>query len=83
MTPDNLTYQWLNPVMMGIIAFLIGIIGVMFKNYLASMERKDHEIANELRTFISRIEQAMEKMDDRYNQVEKRITRLEDHVDIK
>jgi flagellar capping protein FliD len=83
MQPDHLTYQWLTPIMTGIIASLVGIIGVMIKNYLSSMEKRDQEITDELRTFVTRVEQAMQKMDDRYNQVDKRITRLEDHVVIK
>ena len=80
---DQLTFQWLVPVMMTVIAFLVGVIGVMFKNYLSSMEKSDQEISLELKTFVNRVEQAMQKMDDRYVQVERRITRLEDHKDIK
>ncbi len=83
MQPDHLTYQWLTPLLMGMIALLVSIIGIMIKNYLHTMEKSDQDITDELRTFVTRVEQAMQKMDDRYNQVDKRITRLEDHVVIK
>lgn len=83
MQPDHLTYQWLTPVMMSIIAFLVGIIGLMIKNYLASIDKNIEQVKDDLILHVGKVEAFIKETNDRYNTADKRITRLEDHVIIK
>lgn len=73
---DHLTYQWLTPL-------LIGIIGWMIKNYLASMDLTIKGVKEDLLDHIKRVESFMKESDEKHILADKRITRMEDHVRIK
>lgn len=80
MPPDHLTYQWLAPVMMSIIAFLIGVIGFMIRGYLSSIDKNIEKVKDDLIIHVEKVEIFIKETTDRYNGVDKRVTRLEDHI---
>lgn len=71
MDHNYLTYAWLNPL-------LIGVIGFMIRGYLSSMDKKVDDIEKKVTNHIERVENFIEKTNERYFSTDKRITRLED-----
>ena len=78
MTPEHLTYQWLTPIMMGIITFLVGVIGMMIKNYLASIDKNIEQVKDDLVLHVNKVESFIKETNDRYFLADKRISILED-----
>jgi hypothetical protein len=60
MPPDHLTYQWLTPIMMGIIAFLVGVIGFMIKGYLSSIDKNIEKVKDDLIEHVEKVERYIE-----------------------
>lgn len=69
---DHLTYQWLNPI-------LLGIIGWMIRSYLASMDKKIADIDTKVARHIERVEEFINKADERHFGIDKRVSILENH----
>ncbi len=72
----NLTYQWLTPIMIGMLVFLVGIIGFMIKAYLQL-------IADTIGKHITKVEAFMTKTTEQWASADKRLSRLEDHADLR
>ena len=79
----HLTYQWLTPVMMGIIAFLIGIIGYMIHVYLASITHRFEELDDKITRHMDKVEKALEEEQKNYFAINTRVSILEGHAGIK
>jgi len=82
MQPETLTFQWLSPLLIGIIAGLVGIIGWMIKGYLNSFKESIDKIAMSLEENIKKVEVFMREINDKHTDVDKRVVRLEEHIKI-
>lgn len=82
MAQETLTFQWLSPLLIGIIAGLIGIIGWMIKGYLNSFKESIDKIAMSLEENIKKVEVFMREINDKHTDVDKRVVRLEEHIKI-
>ena len=69
-----LTYEWITPL-------LIGIIGWMIKNYLSSIDKNIENVKNDLMKHVNMVEEFIKETNERYNIADKRITRIEDHIE--
>ena len=83
MQPDHLTYQWLTPVMMGLIAFLIGIIGYMIHGYLSSITNRFEELDTKITKHMDKVEKALDEEQRNYFNINTRVSILEGHAGIK
>lgn len=70
---STLTYQWLTPI-------LLGIIGAMIAYFLHSMDSKIGEIDTKVSKHIEKVESSFRDSSERYFKIEARVTRLEDHI---
>ena len=79
MTPQAvpLTFQWVTPMLIGLIAFLIAIIGWIIKVYLASIEARFEKFNVEMSSYMERSERLIEKQNEQYQQVDRRLIILE------
>ena len=83
MQPDHLTYQWLTPVMMAIIAFLVGIIGFMIKGYLASITERFEILDDKITKHMDKVEKSLNDEKENYFALSGRVSTLEGHAGIK
>lgn len=74
-----LTFQWVTPMLIGLIAFLVAIIGFIIKSYLASIDSRFERMNMKMTSYMERAERLIEKQADQYNQVDRRLVILETH----
>lgn len=82
MHPETLTYQWLTPILISLIGLFVSIIGVMIKGYLQSIDKNIEKVKTDLIFHVEKVESFIAKANERYFEVDKRVTRLEDHYSI-
>jgi hypothetical protein len=74
-----LTFQWVTPMLIGLIAFLVAIIGWIIKGYLASIDARFERINVKMSSYMERAERLIEKQNEQYQQVDRRLIILENH----
>lgn len=73
----SLTYQWITPLMIGMIAFLVGVIGFMIKGYLASIDTRFKELNDKITKHIDRMELVLDDHEGKYFNLNSRVAVLE------
>lgn len=73
MNTDHLTYQWLTPI-------LLVIIGFMIKGYLSSIDESVKQVKKDLMDHIDKVEEFIKETSEKYYNLDKKVDRLEDHV---
>ena len=74
---QTLTFQWLTPLLIAIVGFLVGIIGFMVKEYLSRMSRDINEVKIDLREHIMNVSKYMNDNSNHNHNIEIRLTKLE------
>lgn len=80
MNHEQLTFQWLTPIMMGLIAFLVGIIGIMIKGYLATLADSMDKMGNNVEGLSSEMRKYFDNNEKRHHENELKIVRIQEHL---
>ena len=83
MPPEYLTYQWLTPLLIGVIVFLVGTIGWMIQSYLSGISTRFEALDRRVTEHMHKVETNMSEVTRRFYNLESRVTRIEDHAGIK
>lgn len=84
MQPDQLTYQWLVPQLIGFIGGMIllflAIIGWVIRNYLSSMKAEVVEMKVEMKNSGEEIRKYFEENGKKHHAADIRMTKIEEHL---
>ena len=69
--------------MIGMIAFLIGVIGYMIQGYLASITQRFEKLDDKLTKHMDKVERSLEEEQKNYFAINTRVSILEGHAGIK
>ena len=70
-----LTYQWITPI-------LLGIIGLMVERYLSSIMASFKEMAKSIEATNAEMRKYFKENEERHGKNEKDIIRLQEHIDV-
>lgn len=77
---NHLTYQWLTPILVSIIAFAVGVIGIMIRNYMASIDHSIRDIKLDLIKHVEKVEKFITDINGKHTEVDKRVTIIEHDI---
>lgn len=77
---QNITYEWLIPVMMGFIALLIAIIGYMINGWLSTMSANMDKMCINIESTNVEMRKYFSDNEKRHHGNELEIVRLKEHL---
>lgn len=80
MQPDQLTYQWLVPILLGALALTIGVIGKGIIGYLSLLSTDISEMRKDLKESNEEMRKSNEANNKEHHGFDLRLTKIEEHI---